>query len=209
MNYIYDVYLNLNNTLYDFFDWNKSDKLIHVKRIPIFKISEENFIKIMTYNIKINDYLLNNIFGKTELWNISNKIDYCALFCDNNNIIAIEFNENGISNKRSFLMIDEELEILETINKLNEKTIDFEITDKINHSLKTRNQINEENFIKKELKNMETNKLNYIYFECFGKHEKSRKTILDNINKLSINSKIYKNLYDILKLTSTTKNKML
>ena len=44
MNYIYDIYLNFNNQLYDFFDWNKSDKLIHIKSIPIIKISE-NFCK--------------------------------------------------------------------------------------------------------------------------------------------------------------------
>ena len=38
MNYVYDIYLNLNNVLYDFFDWDKNDKLIHIKKIPIFKI---------------------------------------------------------------------------------------------------------------------------------------------------------------------------
>ena len=43
MNYIYDIYLNLNETLYDFFDWNKNDKLTHIKKIPVFKVSEENF----------------------------------------------------------------------------------------------------------------------------------------------------------------------
>ena len=41
MNYIYDVYLNLNDTLYDFFDWNKNDKLMHIKKIPIIMVSND------------------------------------------------------------------------------------------------------------------------------------------------------------------------
>ena len=33
MNYIYDIYLNLNKNLYDFYEWNKSDNIIHIKKI--------------------------------------------------------------------------------------------------------------------------------------------------------------------------------
>ena len=62
-----------------------------------------------------------------------------------------------------------------------------------------------EKFIRHELDNIEDNKLSYIYFECFGKHEKSKKRILDKLNNISKNSKVYKNLYDILKLTSQAK----
>ena len=42
MNYIYDVISNFQLNYYDFFDWNKNDKLIHIKMIPIFKVTEEN-----------------------------------------------------------------------------------------------------------------------------------------------------------------------
>lgn len=205
MNYIYDIYLNLNKRLYDFFDWNKNDKLIHVKKIPIFKVDEE-ILKLLIYNsIKISDDILVKIYNKTEIWNINEKINYCALFSDNNDVLAIEFDKNGNSIKKSSLFIDEELDILDIVYRLNEKEIKFDIIKKEKYILKTRNQIKEEKFINKELKNIEDNKLNYIYFECFGRHEKSKKIILDNINKISKNSKIYKNLYDILKLTSITK----
>ena len=97
------------------------------------------------------------------------------------------------------------MEVLEIISKLKERFIDYNILNKEKNILKTRKQLKEENFISKELKNMDENKLNYIYFECFGKHEKNKKVILDTLNKISKNSKTYKNLYDILKLTSTTK----
>jgi len=205
MNYIYDIYLNLNETLYDFFDWNKNDKLIHIKKIPIFKVNEDILRTIINNQIKIDDDLLLQIYNKTEIWMMSGKINYCALFSDSNTIIAVEFNKSGKSIRKSFLYIDEELEVLEVINKLNERYIDFNILNKEKNVFKTRKQVKEEKFINSELHHMEDNKLSYIYFECFGIHEKNKKIILENINKISKNSKTYKNLYDILKLTSTTK----
>lgn len=208
MNYIYDIYLNLNEVLYDFFDWNKNDKLIHIKKIPIFKVSEEKFKMLVHNSIKFDSDFVISVYKKTEVWNISQSIDFCALFSDNNNIIAIEFNDGGNSIRKSFLQIDEELEVLETINKLKEKDINFEITKKVGNILKTRKELKDENFIKKELKNIDNDKLRYIYFECFGKHEKNRKEILNSIKSLSKNSKTYKNLYNILKLTSEVKNNM-
>ncbi|MBR6690870.1 MAG: DUF3603 family protein [Bacilli bacterium] len=205
MNYIYDIYLNLNETLYDFFDWNKNDKLTHIKKIPIFKVDEETLKNLIYNKILINEDFLLQIYNKTEIWNMNGKINYCALFSDNNTIIAIEFDKKGNSIKKSFLFIDEELEVLEIVYKLKERCIDFNILNKEKNIFKTRKQIKEEKFINNELRNMDDNKLNYIYFECFGKQEKNKKIILDRINKISKNSKTYKNLYDILKLTSTTK----
>ena len=178
MNYIYDIYLNLNETLYDFFDWNKNDKLIHIKKIPIIKVNEDIIKSLITNNIKINDELLAQIYNKTEIWNINTKINYCALFATNSDIIAIEFDKNGNNISKSSLSIDEELEVLEIVNKLYEKSLEYKILNKQKKIFKTRKQIKEENFISKELKNMEESRLNYIYFECFGKREKNKKIIL-------------------------------
>lgn len=35
MNYIYDIYLNFNEVAYDFFEWNKNDKITHIKNTCI------------------------------------------------------------------------------------------------------------------------------------------------------------------------------
>ena len=120
-NYIYDIYLNLNETLYDFFDWNKNDKLIHIKKIPVIKVNEDIIKVLINNNIKINDEILTQIYDKTEVWNMNRKISYCALFATNSDIIAIEFNKNGKNISKSVLFIDEELEVLEIVNKLYEK----------------------------------------------------------------------------------------
>ena len=157
----------------------------------------------------INNEFLNDIHDKTELWNFSEKVEYCALFSDNAHALVVEFNKNGISIKKSFLFIDEELEVLENTKRFKEKDIEYEIIDKNKVLLKTRKELKEESFIENELVNIENDKLKYIYFECFGKHEKNKKIILSSIKKLSKGSKTYKKLYDILKLTSTTKTKML
>ena len=206
MNYIYDIYLNLNEKLYDFFDWNKGDKIIHIKKIPIVKTNENSFKKLIINKIRIEKELLNKIYNKTEVWNTNEKLPYCTLFTDASNFISIEFDSNGNSIKKSFLSIDEEFEVIEIANRLKESKIDFIVLNKEKKVFKTRKQIKDEKFINKELKNMDEDKLNYIFFECFGTKEKDRKTILNKINKISKNSKTYKNLYDILKLTSTSKN---
>lgn len=209
MNYIYDIYLNFNDVLYDFFDWDKNDLLMHIKKIPIFKINSEDLIQIIQNTIEVQKDFLNSIYKKTELWNTAERNDFYALFCDENNIIAVEFNECGKSIKKSYLQVDEELEILETIYKFKEIKIEFKILAKEKILLKTRKELKDEIFVEKELKNIENDKLKYIYFECFGRHEKNKNEILNSIHKISKNSKTYKNLYNILKLTSTTKNKML
>ena len=59
MNYVYDIYLNFNNELYDFFDWNKNDKLTHIESIPIIKTNEEIIKQLITNDIKISKEILN------------------------------------------------------------------------------------------------------------------------------------------------------
>ena len=41
MNFIYDIVLNFNKDYYDFFEWNKKDSVINIKKIP-----NSGFIKI-------------------------------------------------------------------------------------------------------------------------------------------------------------------
>lgn len=202
MNYIYDIYLNFNDVIIDFFEWYKSDKISHIKKIPLIKISHDDFININSYSTKINEDLLDEIKNKTEVYN-SNKIEFCALFCDDNNLVAIIFDNKGNSIKKSYLQIDEELEVLDTTYKYKLRNINYKILEKDKYMFKTRKEIRDDEFIEKELKNIEYEKLKYIYFECFNRHENNINIIINDIKKLSKSSKTYKNLYNILKLTST------
>ena len=105
MNYIYNIYLNLNKILYDFYDWNKNDKLTHIKKTPIFETNEKNLRYFIENIVKIEKSFLLEIYNKTELWNMNKKLEYCCLFCDKNNILAIEFDKNGVTKNKSFLYV--------------------------------------------------------------------------------------------------------
>lgn len=209
MNYTYDIYLNLNKNLYDFFDWNKNDNIIHIKKIPLIRISEDQIKNIISNNITVSCNFLSEIYCRTETWNSSNSLVYCVLFADLNNVVSIEFDKCGNAFRKSFLQVSEELEILETIHNLKERNIEFEIKKKNETFFNTRRELNQAAFINNELKNIEKEKLSYIFFECFGKQERNKKRILEKLNSIQKDSKIYKKLYDILKLTSNEKNKML
>ena len=207
MNFTYDIYLNLNKTLYDFFEWKKSDNIVHVKKIPFFKIDSILFKKIIEYNFIIDEYLYNDIEDKTELYNKTK--DSCIIFSDGDNAIAIKFDKNRKSIKRSFLYISEELDILEETSKSNKKELEIKLVEKIKFKFKTRFEIEKENFIKKELKNVEAEKLKYIYFECYGIKENNINEIINKFKNIKNTDKVYNNLYNILNLTSSIKNKMI
>lgn len=204
MNYIYDIYLNFNKQLYDFFDWNKTDKLTHIKKIPIFIINEYDFNQISKYNIKLEKNIFKYIENKTTISNKNNKDKNFALFSDKNNIIAVEFNNKAESIKKSYLFITEELDILESAVNFKVDKINYNILNKTPLFLKTRKQIKEEIFIKNELKNIDQKKLKYIFLEFFNKYEFDNNIIKKKLLTMSKNKKNYKKLYNILKLTSTS-----
>lgn len=205
MNYIYDIYLNFKEIPFDFYDWNKNDEIIHIKKIPIFLISVDNFHKIMTNNIKLGEKFIKYVHNHTELYKKDTKKISCALFTDKRSIIALIFNDKGESFRRSFLVIDEELEILDNIDDLDETKIDFNTLDKIKYYTETKKQMKIKEYINYELKKCNIEKLKYIYFECFNKYE-------DDINKIitSIKNSIKDNyncqkIYNVFSLTSTNK----
>lgn len=210
MNYIYDVITNFNDNYYDFYEWNKKDKLIHFKKLPIIKIKKEDYNNILINEICINNNNLKQIKNKAEIWDNKNNINnYYVLITNGTDIIGLELNNKGIVTKRSSLLVDEELDILYTIRKLNTKEIKYEIIKKININFKTRNEIIKNQFIKNEINNLslkkDINKINYIYYECFNKKEKNTKlalkNILNNIDKYEIQTKL-DNFFNLIKTTN-------
>ena len=202
MNYIYDIYVNFKNVPYDFFEWNINDNIIHLKKIPVLKIDYNTF-KLIYYNkIKINSKILNSIKNKTEIWKEKKKIEYSLLFCSNKDIVVLKFDKYGNSIEKSKLYIDEELEIIEALKNLKPKYIKIKILEKKKENLHTRLELKKDKFIKKELKKISYDKLKYIYFECFNKHDTKQKMFID-LNNINQNKKIFDKLYNVLKLIST------
>lgn len=193
MNYIYDIILNFNEQIYDFYEWNKSDNLTHIRKIPLIRINSKDLYNIENNNIRFNEELFNKISNKTEIFSgrTVKNIDAC-LFSDGTSVLALKFKNNKYYYSK--LILEEEMEVTEVSTRMKESVINYEIISKKIKSLKTRKELEIENYVKKELnilkKNHEDEKLKYLFFECFGKKEYDVKKLYNESDKI----------YGILKL---------
>ena len=55
MDYIYDIVLNFQDQYYDFFEWKNTDKIINVKKIFVYKTTDEDYL-----DLKYNEVTLDN-----------------------------------------------------------------------------------------------------------------------------------------------------
>lgn len=182
MKYIYDISVNMQEKYLDFYEWNKSDKIVTLKKIPILKINTNDFYNIVSNDIKIDDSFLNQIYYNNK---------YICLFMCDDQVCVIEFNKKGNSIKRSSLVVDEELDIMENYYNLKTMTIDYELIKQQKYSFITRSEQEKINFLKKELDILslpsDKEKIGYLYFECFGNIENDYDVALKRI-KRAINS---------------------
>ena len=181
MNYIYDILLNFKDEYYDFYDWNKGDNIQHIRKIPIFRIENNDLFNIKNSKVKIDISFLEKIENKTEIFtnNGIKKIKNACLLSDGDNIIGINIMQKRT--KISSLLIDEELDSLEDVYTMDIEKIKYEVQKKNDYELKTRKQIEIERFLTNELfkiKN-DSEQLKYLYYECFNKKE-------NDINKIRI-----------------------
>lgn len=185
MNYIYDILLNYNNYDYDFFEWNNSDTILHIRKIPLIKVSTLVLNDIKNYDIVFDKKFLEIISNKTETFNNKNIriIEYACLLSDGTNIIAIMLKNNRCL--KSKLLLDEEEDVLAIAEKLKEQSIDYKKQKKLKNNIyKTRKQIEQEQKLRRSLKNifnLDNNEtIKYIYYECFNKKENNISVIKNN-----------------------------
>ena len=83
MKYIYDIILNFNERLYEFYEWKDNDDVEYIKRIPIFKVSNDVFSDLKSNRVLVNNEFINSIYSKCEVYGNYGigKIDYACLFC--------------------------------------------------------------------------------------------------------------------------------
>jgi len=209
MNFIYDILVNFNDDLYDFYEWNTEDNVIHIRKIPLFKVSTETLEKLKNYNVKVDLEFLKKIENKTEKFTSRDveKIVYSALFSDSNEVFALKFNEKGSNIKISKLLIDEAEDVLDVVCRCLETKIDLEILKlKKISNFKTRMQIEKIKYLTKSLNRLEKNndleKIGYLYFECFNEKEDSKDIMINKLKQGIENSKLEQIMYDFFKLIS-------
>ena len=217
MCYVYDIVLNFNSDLYEFFEWKREDSLYHIKRINLIKVDSITYNNIFD-NIVIftNNSFLLNIFNKCEYYTNRSidTINYAFIITDSYRLLGIMLDNNGKTIKYSSFLLDEEEEILDVSSKLKETKLNYKIIKKRNRNdFNTRQEINIVNFIKKDLDNNykknNLNKLKYLYYEYFNKQSDNIDLIYQElVNELDkdITEKHY-NLYNLIKLSLCQKTR--
>ena len=63
MTYIYDILLNFTdeNRIIEFFEWDDSDNLEHIKKIPVFRTSSKQLSELLNNQIIVEKEFLNKI----------------------------------------------------------------------------------------------------------------------------------------------------
>lgn len=206
MNYIYDILLNFNEEIYDFYEWNTNDDITHIRKIPIIKTNSLHMKNIKINYIEFEEQFLSTIKNKTEIFSgrtIKN-MEYSFLISDGIEVIGFNIKNNKI--KYSKLLLNEESEVLEVVGRLKENELQYNVLSKKNTSeFKTRKEREMYKFVIKEIKKLKNeeniDKLKYISYECFS--EKIENDIYENlINKIDEN---YIKLYKIFKLIQVSK----
>lgn len=213
---MYDILVNLidSERVYEFFEWNMKDEIEHIKKIPLVKVSSHFLDSAINHTIVIENDFLNDIYQKTEVYHQDKVgvIDYACLFTDGYKVLAIEFNKEGKSLYKSYLLLDEEEEILEISNEIKTKTLSCKkIKKKEKKQYLTREEEYRRNYLLRELKTAKKHgkneKISYLYEEIYpisSKNiEEKYKILIDDISNNYRDC--YNELFKILKLTHTKK----
>lgn len=207
MNYIYDILINLQRKMYDFYEWNISDDITHVRKTPVFKIKTDNLLDLKDNKVIIDLELLKRIRNRTEIFTNHNVkvMRYVALFSDEKDVIALEFDDRGNKLRSSKLLIDEEIEVLEVVDNIDLSEIKYQVIEKeTSNCFRTRKENKIYDYIVRQFTKENYTKLKYLYYDFFEKEEDNFEKIIKDIKyELDNNWKsIYEQVYSFFKLSS-------
>lgn len=206
---VYDILLNFNKELIQFYEWEENDNIKCIRKIPLIKVNASFINDILTNKIKIEENLQKEIENKAELYDEDlNEYNKIAILTDGLRAYGYSFNNNEISS----LLVDEEKEILRLANKMIEETYLYkvEIYNYRNNELLTRKEKEIKNNLIKEFNNLYRNKkeekLNYYYYEYFNKTPNDIENVYNSLIKSTknINNKHYQ-LYEIINMFNKNK----
>lgn len=180
MHYYYDVLINIDEETWEFYEWDKEDQIIPIKKVPLIRISEKIFLDILNYHGQITPTFLEPYIEKTICKKYSKNMNLLLISTTNHSLI-IEFSIDGNILSRSKLLIEDENDINEQAKTLKEQKIPYQKEKKIETRKDFRQALQEKNLIKIELKTIlkdqNISKCKYLYYEWFGQ-------ISDNLEKM-------------------------
>lgn len=195
MNYYYDIVLNFDmDHIWEFYEWEKTDLFVYVKKIPLFRVSFETIIDFLSYHITIDQDFLKLIKDKTVIRNQEDGFSYAFLMSDSKNSVAVLLNEKGNVIAISKVLVQDDNNINEFMYTLKETEISYQLGKKREKKQGLRQEVSLKQFIQIELSTLvkENNiqKLKYLYYEWTGREE-------ENLDKM------YNNMVSLLKTSSS------
>lgn len=215
MKYIYDILMNLDDKLYEFYEWAMDDEIEYFKKIPLFKVNNITYNTIVV-NAIINDQsFINSIYNITEIYDCKRVklVNYACLFTNGREVLGVLLNKVGKVLMISKLYIDEEVEVLDVAQGMSETKINVingTVAEEKNMFL-TRNETHKKQFLIKELEelyiNKKIDKLKYLYYECFSSIEYNIDIVYERIKQfLNMEwDKKHDDLYDLVRLSYSKK----
>ncbi len=212
MIYIYDILLNFNNDFIEFYEWEKNDNILHIKKIPVIKVEARVLEEILNKKVQIEDPIVMEILNKTEVFD--NKkvktIKYACILTDTYRTVAILLNDNYVISKVSDLLLDEAYDTIDISKRCNFRDIAYNILGvKRNYTFLTREETKIKKYLTTEIKNaykeQDKTKLSYLYFEFFDKNSSDIDKIFSDL-MLSLSEEVnekHRRLYELVKLAST------
>ena len=208
MNYIYDIVLNFNKDYYYFYEWNKKDNIINIKKIPLFVIDNITFNMMKYDKVVVSSNFIDLIKDKTYTYS-KIKIGNSCLLSNGKEVIGVLFDNNGNLIKRSSLLIDEEEEVLEEIDNDDIYKIDIISSKKLKQQDINRGEKEKKLFLNRYIKKEDNiTNLKYLYYDYFEKEENNstiiKKHLLEKING-KWNDKL-NNFYETVKIFNKINN---
>lgn len=205
MNYYYDVLLNFFDVNTLFYEWDSLDNLEYYKKVPLISVSNKTLKDFINNDVRVSKEFLTLIENKAKKKGEASK--YIAIFADRNGSLALEFNDDGLSISRSYLELEDDLNVAEILYSIDISNIDYEIVKKLEYNPNLKDEDNIKRVILTELNNLEKNKeytkIKYFYMELFNKNPDETSNIV-SVMKNRLNKEIGINerkVYDLIKLS--------
>ena len=198
MNYYYDVNLNFLEDNYSFYEWEENDDIKRYRKVAIFQVNDKT----------LKDFINNNVLVKKEfLDSIKNGDTYIALFASVSGVLALEFNDNGISINRSYLQMEDELNIYDILYSLPISKISYTLVNQLKYQSIERQESRIKKIIKTEINSLcnvnNYTKVRYLYKEWFNKDGKSINSMKAEMEE-KLNDVLSDNelkIYELIKLS--------
>lgn len=207
MYYYYDILLNFQDSsnIYEFYEWEETDDIDFIKKIPLFRISTQTLKELLKYKVKFSEDLIKEIKDKTIIKTTSKILKNTFLVCDSKDALALELNDNGVVINRSKLLLADEINLNEIMFTMKEVKLKYEKLEKYDKRKDIRQIAEIKKLITCEINTLyeskNISKLKYLYYEWFNNQNNNIDEIYKNMkNDLKNNFNInQERIYNLIK----------